>query len=148
MSFHVKLQYNKSALNKVSKSISDILEVSGVLKENTSILNPIITIRADLADLTGVNYMYISAFGHRSYFVTDIRSIAGGLVEISGKVDVLFTYKSDIRECYAIVSNQQNVYNLYLNDGSFRVRADSKVITTPFPSGFNGSSYVLAVAGS
>lgn len=148
MSFHIKLQYNKSPVNQVSKSVTDVLEVNGKLREDSSILNPVINIQADLADLTGVNYMYISAFGHRSYFITDIRSRLGGIVEISGRVDVLMTYKDDIRDSKGIVSNQQNVYNLYLNDGSFRVRADGNVLTKNFPSGFSGSSYILAIAGS
>lgn len=149
MSFHIKLQFNKSPINQVKKSVSDILEVSGNLREDSSILNPVINIKADMADLTGVNYMYISAFGHRSYFVTDIRARLGGIVEISGRVDVLMTYKDDIKACKGIVSNQQNVYNLYINDGSFRVRADCKVCTTEFPSGFpDSNSYVLAIAGS
>lgn len=148
MSFHIKLQYNKSPINQVSKSVSDVLEVSGKLREDSSILNPVINIQADLADLTGVNYMYISAFGHRSYFVTDIRARLGGIVEISGRVDVLMTYKDDIRDSTGIISNQQKIYNLYINDGSFRVRADSSVLTKNFPSGFTGSSYILAIAGS
>lgn len=148
MSFNVHLQYNKSATNKVTKDISDIAEMNGVLKDGTSILTPTIQFSASVADLAGVNYMYIGPFGRRSYFVTDIRSLPGGIVEVDGRVDVLYTYRGDIRACTGIISSQQSVYNLYLNDGSLQVRSDGKVLTKSFPSGFGSPHFVLAVAGS
>ena len=147
MSFNVTLQRNNSERNKLTKDISDILTVSGELKTETSIIDPVIIIECDLSAVTGCNYISIPAFG-RSYFVNNIRSIRTGLVEFSCHVDVLSTFASQIRDNTAIVRKQENNWNLYLNDGSFKIYQNPTVLTKAFPSGFTTQEFVLAVAGS
>ena len=147
MSFDINIQRNNSEKNRVTKNISNIMTVSGVLKEETSIIDPIIKIDCDLADVTMCNYLTIPAFG-RSYFVNNIRSVRNGLVEFSCHVDVLSSFASDIKSNSAIIKKQENDWNLYLNDGSFKVYQNPNVLTKSFPSGFNTQEFVLAVAGS
>ena len=147
MSFDIKLQTNLSEDNKVDKTLVDIVTLSGVLKEETSIIDPVIKVEADLADLTACNYLTVDTFG-RSYFVRNIRSIRAGLVELTCHVDVLSSFKDSIRQSKAILRRQAINWNLYLNDGSLRVYQNPNVITRPFPSGFSTYEFVLAVAGS
>ena len=147
MSFNIILQQNKSEMNKVLKSITDIMTVSGFLKEETSIIDPVIKIECDLSSVVGCNYLSIPEFG-RSYFVNNIRSIRNGLVEFACHVDVLSSFASAIKENTAIVKRQENNWNLYLNDGSFKVYQNPNVLTKAFPSGFTTQELVLAVAGS
>lgn len=147
MAFTISLQINQSERERLTKSLSDIMTVSGVLKSETSIIDPVIMIECDLSNVVNCNYMTIPAFG-RSYFVNNIRSIRNGLVEFSCHVDVLSTYASAIRANRAIVRRQQNNWNLYLNDGSFKVYQNPNVLTKEFPSGFTALEFVLAVAGS
>ena len=146
MAFNIVLQKNNSEPNRLTKTIEDILTVSGVLKEDTSIIEPVIKIGCDLALVTGCNYLSIPAF-ERSYFVNNIRSIRNGLVEFYCHVDVLSSFASAIRENTAIVKRQENKWNLYLNDGSFNVYQNPNVLTKAFPSGFTTQELVLAVAG-
>lgn len=147
MAFNIVLQKNNSENNRVTKSVDTILTVSGVLKEETSIIDPVIKIECDLAAVTGCNYLSIPAFG-RSYFVNDIRSIRNGLVEFSCHVDVLSTYAEQIKNNTGIIKRQENEWNLYLNDGTFKVYQNPNVLTKAFPSGFTTQEFVLAVAGS
>lgn len=147
MAFNIVLQRNNSEMNRVSKSIDNLFTVSGVLKEDTSIIDPVIKIKCDLSDVTGCNYLSIPAFG-RSYFVNNIRSVVNGLVEFSCHVDVLSSFASEIRGNKAIIKRQENAWNLYLNDGSFKVYQNPIVLTKSFPSGFTTQELVLAVAGS
>lgn len=147
MAFNIVLQTNNSEPNRLTKSISDIITVSGVLKEETSIIDPIIKIECDLSTVTGCNYLSIPTFG-RSYFVNNIRSVRNGLVEFSCHVDVLSSFADGIRSNTAIVKRQENKWNLYLNDGSFKVYQNPNVLTKAFPSGFTTQEFVLAVAGS
>lgn len=147
MSFDITLQINKSEKNKVTKSITDIITVSGELKAETSIIDPVIMINCELSDVTKCNYMTIGSFG-RSYFVNNIRSIRSGLVEFSCHVDVLSSFADAIKSNSAIVRRQENNWNLYLNDGSFKVYQNPIVLTKAFPSGFTTREFVLAVAGS
>lgn len=147
MSFSIYLMRNNSDRNVVNKSANNIMTVTGTLKDNTSIINPTIRIQCDLNDVKGCNYMYIPSFG-RYYYVNDITSLTNNIVEFSGHVDVLNTYASQIRGTTAIVKRQENKWNLYLNDGTFKVYQDPFVVTKVFPQGFSTQEFVLAVAGS
>lgn len=147
MSFSIILQRNNSEKNKVDKTLTTIATMTGTLKNETSIIDPVIFFEASLSDLKNCNYCTISEFG-RSYFVNNIRSIRNGLVELTCHVDVLSTYKSQIRQQFAIIKRQQENWNLYLNDGSFKVYQNPMVLTKQFPAGFTAPSFVMAVAGS
>lgn len=147
MAFTIKLQRNNSERERLSKDIIDISTVSGVLKEETSIIDPVIKIECNLSDFVNCNYMTIPAFG-RSYFVNNIRSIRNGLVEFACHVDVLSSFAGQIRNNTAIIKKQENEWNLYLNDGTFKVYQNPNVLTKAFPSGFTTQEFVLAVAGS
>lgn len=147
MAFQVLLQTNTSEKNKLDKNLTTISTISGTLKNETSIVDPIILIEVNLTNLINCNYMTIPAFG-RSYFVTNIRSIRRNLVEVSAHVDVLSSFASQIRNNVAIVHRQENRWNLYLNDGAFKVYQNPMVLTREFPTGFSTFEFVLAVAGA
>lgn len=147
MAFNIELKINNSEQNKLNKDTKTIMMVSGVLKEETSIIDPVIKIECELSDVTGCNYLSIPVFG-RSYFVNDIRSIRNGLVEFSCHVDVLSTYAEQIKNNTGIIKRQENEWNLYLNDGTFKVYQNPNVLTKAFPSGFTTQEFVLAIAGS
>jgi len=147
MSFSISLMINNSPKEQLDKNTSVIQTVSGTLKEETSIIDPIIKIQGDISSFNNCNYMYIPEF-NRFYFVNDLRSITYNIFEVSGHVDVLSTYKAQIRSNNAIVRRQENSWNLYLNDGSFKVYQNPNVLTRAFPSGFTRQEFVLAVAGS
>lgn len=147
MSFSIVLQRNDSEKNRITKTITDIETLTGTLKAETSIIDPVIIVEGDLSDYVNCNYMTIATFG-RSYFVNNIRSIRNGLVEFSCHVDVLSSFANEIKSNSAIVKRQENNWNLYLNDGTFRVYQNPNVLTKAFPSGFTTQEFVLAVAGS
>lgn len=144
---NILLQYNNSEKNKMDKTITTVYDISGTLRDATSILDPVVIFDGSVSDVRNINYMTIPEF-NRSYFVTGIRSIQQGLFEISGHVDVLTTYKAQIRKCQGIVGKQERKWNLYLNDGSLRTYHNPDIITQSFPSGFTTMEFVLAVAGS
>ena len=147
MSISIALQTNVSEKNKLDKDLTTIATVTGTLKTETSIIDPVILIEGNLSNYVGCNYMTISAFG-RSYFVNNIRAIRNNLFEISAHVDVLSSFSAGIRSNSAIVRRQEKNWNLYLNDGTFRVYQNPNVLTKAFPSGFTTQEFVLAVAGS
>lgn len=149
MSFNIVLQTSSSERNKLDKTITDIATLSGVLKQETSIIDPVFVIEGDLNSYINCNYCTIPTFG-RAYFINNIRSIRQNLFEISCHVDVLSSFKTQIRENSAILKRSEGNWNLYLNDGSLQVAQDSEVITSSFTAGnqFGAAwSYVLIVAG-
>lgn len=144
MSITIDLMQNLSDTNVVDKSLSTLASVNGVLKESTSVITPTLIIQNTLPP--GCNYLYISDFA-RYYYVTDVRSIHNDIFEISAHVDVLKTYASQLRNCSGIVARQENKYNLYLDDGSFKTYQNPKFKKLAFPEGFTTLEFVLAVAG-
>ena len=146
MSFDIKLQTNTSEKNSLTKKLTDVKTVSGVLKDTTSIVDPVILIEMDLSDAVKVNYLTITTFG-RSYFVNNVKSVRQGLVEFTCHVDVLTSFADAIKKNSAIIQRQENKWNLYLNDGTFKIYQNPNVLTKAFPSGFTTQEFVLAVAG-
>ena len=147
MAFDIVLMTTRSPKNQLDKEMAVLTTVTGTLKDNTSIIDPVIKIQCNLENVTNCNYMYISKF-NRYYFVNDIVSITSNIIEISAHVDVLSTYKQEIRVNSGITKRQQNNWNLYLNDGSFKVYQNPRVVTKTFPLGFDTMEFVLAIAGS
>lgn len=147
MAFNIVLQKNKSERERVTKDVETLATYSGTLKTETSIIDPVILIECELFDVINANYMTIESFG-RSYFINNVRSIRSGLVEFSCHVDVLSSFAAEIKANTAIILKQENKWNLYLNDGSFKIYQNPTVLTKSFPSGFTTQEFVLAVAGS
>ena len=145
--FDIVLQRNNSDKNHLDKSITDIATVTGVLRDPTSIIDPVVIIECDLSQFTRCNYMTIPTFG-RSYFINNIKSLKNGIVEFTCHVDVLSSFKSEIRQNSAIIKRQQHSWNLYVNDGTFKIYQNPDIITKAFPSGFTTQEFDLAVAGS
>lgn len=148
MAFPIILQTNASEKNRVDKTLTNVITVTGVLKEDTSIVDPVILVKIDLSQIITCNYFTIAAFG-RSYFMHPPKSVNGGFVEISGHCDVLSSFKTAIRGNSAIIKKSEQLWNLYLNDGTFKAYQNPYVYAKSFPNAFTSyPSYVLAVAGS
>lgn len=147
MSFSIILQLNSSESNRVTKDIATLQTLNGTLRQETSIIDPVIIIETDLSQVVTCNYLSIPTFA-RSYFVNNIRSIRNGLVEFTCHVDVLSSFAEQIKANSAIIKRQENKWNLYLNDGVFKVYQNPMILTKAFPSGFTTQEFVLAVAGS
>ena len=63
-------------------------------------------------------------------------------------VDVLMTFRDEIKNMEAIIKRQENNYNLYLDDGIFKAYQNTKHKLLKFPNGFSDFSYILALAGN
>lgn len=142
----INFYINISENNKLEKRILQQYSLSGNLRSECSITDPVILIQADAETFAGINYMYIPAF-ERYYFINDVRSVRNGFVEINAHVDVLMSFANAIKNCDGIVKRQANKWNLYLNDGSLKCYQNPLILTKAFPSGFTTQEFVLAVAG-
>lgn len=146
MSFRIQLMRNSSEETKVRKSVSTVKTLSGTLKETTSIIEPSITMEVNLSEIADCNYMYIPEF-KRYYYITNIISVSNDLVQINGHVDVLMSFSGQFLNNNAIISRQENKWNLYLDDSTFKAYSNPNINIKRFPSGFTNPSFVLAVAG-
>lgn len=143
----IEFYKNSSEKNKIGKSISNKLTLSGNLRDECSITSPSILVES--TSLVNYNYCYIPEF-KRYYFISDIVSVRNNLWRVSLKCDVLESFKSDILKLSCIVDKQQNQsYNNNIDDGSYINRADSFVEIANYQNGFNSSGeFILITAGA
>lgn len=142
---NINLLQNLSEKNKLNKNFSVLSTINSVLKKESSIINPTLIINFD-SSITESNYIYIPEF-RRYYFITDIVSVNNNLWELSCTVDVLSSFSTQIKAQTAVIKRQENLWNLYLDDGIFKTYQNPNIITKKFPSGFQHSTFILAVAG-
>lgn len=146
--FDIMIQKNNSENVAIGKSLNTIITVNGVVKNETSIIDPTFLIESD-EDIMTANYVTIPIW-ERRYFIKNIRVIRSGLYEISCHVDVLESFKLEIFRMNAIIqrTGDSTKWNLYVDDGAFKVYQNPLIQTKEFPSGFSDTiEYVLAIAG-
>ena len=143
----LNLYTNNSADNVVTKSITLLTTMTGTLRENCSIMDPVITVENINNAIAAVcNYAFIPQFA-RYYFVRNI-TLSGKLWIISMHVDVLASFQTPLKSLDAVIARNENRYNLYLQDGFFKTYQNPHVSIKQFPAGFTNHSYILAVAGA
>lgn len=144
----VYLLHNRSENNAIGKQYTSIARVSALIKGEISVENP--TLILDYTeDSTGINYMYIGEYD-RYYFINEIRHITGSRYEIKATVDVLESFKTDIKALSCIIDKQQSptLSNKYINDGDWIATQREFTRIHEFPNGFNETGqYILICAG-
>lgn len=127
-----------------------ISDVEGTLREDTSILDPEFIIDVDTVNITKCNYIYIPDF-ERYYFVNEIISVRKSAWKFICHVDVLSTYKNQLRSLSGVIARQEYDYNLMIDDDKFIVNSNRMYVTKAFPnrapSASGGASFVMSVAG-
>lgn len=141
-----RLFQNNSDTNVVQKSITLKAELNGTLRDECSIIDPVITVEGIApSDLKYINYAEIPDFG-RYYYVTNI-ILKGKLFEVHMHIDVLNTYKDQIKPLQAIIARQAHNYNLYLQDGLIKEYANPHIEIKQFPNGFDDYQFIFSVVG-
>lgn len=147
MAITVNLGVTSSEKRQLDKSVSSVASCSGSLRNESNVVNPSILVEANAESISRCNYMTISDFG-RKYFITDIQAVTNKLSIVTGHCDVLSTYADEIRKNQAILGRSQSNWNLYLDDGAFKVTNKTQVITKKFSGKFsNTSSLILVTVG-
>lgn len=138
---------NNSDKIQVVKNLTTIKTVSAQFYEQSSVLTPVVIMNYD-STLCTVNYFYLPYYG-RYYFITDITVMDGNRMRITGKIDVLMSYATQIKSLQCIVDKQQPAFeNKYINDGSYVVTDKEFNTVINFPSGLlDNGEFILITAG-
>ena len=96
--------------NRLNKTLSDAITLTGALREECDILSPEIKIEST-ANLAAYNYCYIPEFGR--YYFAEFKIIRTGLWTVSCSVDVLMSYKDGIKALPAISGRNTSRANYY-----------------------------------
>lgn len=134
--------------NKIDKTLSEPYNMTGSLRNESSVIRPSILI--EIENPTKYNYMYIPDFG-RYYFIKEMTSVRTNLWRLDCEVDVLKSYANEIKTLTVIIDKNKDYSrtNQYLDDGSFIIENKNTIEIKNFSSGFNDeASYVLVTAGA
>ena len=132
----------------VTKDITQLASITGTLRENCSIIDPVITVSDSVVNnaiAAACNQAKIADFG-RYYFVNDI-IFTGKFFEIHMHCDVLSSFQTELKALDAVIGRSEKEFNLYLQDGFFKTYQNPYIEIKQFPSAFDELSYVLSVAG-
>lgn len=133
--------------NNSTKQPSGGIAVNCVLKEDTSIINPVFILQG--ANLS-TNYV---KWNDRYYFVDDVVSIRNDAVELHCHVDAMASWKSAIGSSSQYVTRAASAYNDKIIDGKYPALAGAEVDITTLPGDFastfnpDNGSYVVGIIG-
>ena len=139
---------NKSDAIVVDKKINSISTINNAkIINETDILNPSIIVSRNFYDslFSQANYLYIDKL-KRYYFINNI-SFADSMIVIDCSVDVLMSYKDEIKKLYCTVKRNENVKNGYLNDDNYNVYSYENIVCKAFPKGLTDNSIILMTVG-
>ena len=137
---------NKSEKNKINKSITPGVMLSGTLRNESNVVTPSIVINID--NPTIYNYAYIEDF-KRYYFITDYISIRTGIWQLNLKSDVLMSFKDSILNSKSLINKTESVgKNNYLSGNNWVNNCKTKTDIISFSNGLlNDGQYILITAG-
>lgn len=140
----ITLYNNASDNNVVHKTITQTAALTGTLKNETNVVNPVVIIQS-ATPVVG-NYAYIPAFG-RYYYVNEVKCIRNEIYEIKMHVDVLMSF--NLSSIQGILSeSEKDEINRYLPSRGFVINSKHKTDIVPFPNGLNATGeYILITAG-
>lgn len=138
---------NNSEKNVINKNIVNESVYTGSLRESIDIKNPTIRITSN-ENIHSYNYCYIPSF-NRYYYITNISIYRTGVYEISLKCDVLMSFKNDILESYAIISQTTDTkITRYMQSDIYKVLTKNFTDIITFPNGLlETGEYILITAG-
>ena len=142
--------YKNTADNRVVDKTSYLTQAGQsktvIFKDNTGKGDPSLEMAYDSA-IFDANYAYCTEDGY--YYYLGEPMLSQQRIIFPAAVDLLMTYKTQIKNLTCIIARQESKYNAYLNDDRYPVLNKQQVNTLAFPYGFaNGEDILLVVNGS
>lgn len=133
-----KCKDDNAVVNKNLESVHHFH--SSQLKDTFNVLGGTIILPVEYSDY---NYAYIPAFD-RYYFVKPT-ILDGNRMECALSIDVLMTFKNDIKNLDCVIARNSNKYNSYFHDMELPAFSYKGVQTKLFsnPNVFDVNNYIL-----
>ena len=142
----VQIYKTSSERHRLSKSLTNQINKTCHILDGTSITDPVIVIGYD-ASILQHSYAYIPDFS-RYYFINNIEVLPGQELRLSLHVDVLMTYKDQIKACKARITRSQSNFDKYIPDSMIINKAQSKIIQRKLGAGFiSANKYYIMIGG-
>lgn len=142
--YTLKLYKNSSENNDLDKNLSNENVVNGYSRDVVDMLNPVIQLAG--IEVNSYNYCYIVEL-QRYYYIENMTLATNGVYKLFMRIDVLMTYKEDIRESQGLITKNRE-YNPYT--GEFDVEPRYTLEKHEFENGFdfsNGDFVLVTMRG-
>lgn len=139
------LYHNKSDKIVLNKSLTKIADIESYQIFNKDVVAPVYNISYS-ESFSKANYLYDSA-NKRYYYIKEISEKSGGELILACEVDVLMSFSSEIKNCYATIDRNEFERNGYLNDGKYQAYAYNQIVAKKFPKGMYDDSIILMTIG-
>lgn len=148
MAYSIKLYQTASDKRTVNKTLASVMDSTAEIWGDCDLLSPSLLLNVH----PGVNFNYLQVldapFNGRYYYIDNITLMQNGIRRVTCSIDVLMSYKSDIKKETAVIERQEFDANTYLPDSDAKLLAYEDVVTKKFSSGFAPqNSIILVVAG-
>jgi len=110
--------FDRRVVDKSSMSMASIGTVTGTLRRETDVRQPVIQFALADADINdnSINYAFIGEW-HKYYFIRDKKVLRDGFCEFSLEEDVLMSFKDDILASSALIERWEQNETPFLIDG-------------------------------
>lgn len=138
--------YNTSSENnRIGKTLENEKTLTGSFKTEIDVQDPILQVNTNLMNF---NYCYIPDL-NRYYFINKIEITQTNLFTIYLHIDVLETYKEEIKALRVVVSNSSGgnpYYDGYISGVDVRTEYETKQFENNFDE--NGQIVLIALYGA
>lgn len=112
-------------MRKVNKQLNAIKEsLECKIKDECSLEAPYLLLhKSSLTNISRTNYCYIGDFG-RYYYIKNINTLKGQLIEVSCICDVLMSFRNEIRALSGMILRQESITNPFIVDEKLPVRTN------------------------
>lgn len=114
------------------------------------ILSPSSVVRPTLkvsSGLIGQNVNYLKLVDLERYYYINNWTMENGYVLLDCEVDVLMSFKDEIKKQNVIVKRNEKKFNMYLEDDQYKLLNQTAVRTLEFPNGFDDHQLVMGIVG-
>lgn len=143
---NIFLYKNNSEPNKIGKTLTNEIHLTGSLKEESNVVNPSILI--DIENPSAYNYAYIPEF-NRFYFIKEFVCVRNHLWRIVLISDPLESFKNEILSNSVIISGTETTGSFtYLSGDVWKSSVKENTDIVQFPNGLlNTGEFILITAG-
>ena len=137
--------YNTADSNiVVDKTLTNKIDYDIKIKDTTSVINPTIILKTNT--LITSNYAYIPDF-NRYYYIEKIEVCPNDVYRIALKCDVLKSFKDDIKNSSAYVTQQKTTNKYYDNGYKSEVKKEVDIFKSNYVLEKGTSTILVTIGG-
>lgn len=132
--------------NVMGKTLKDGTEYSVNIKGEIALSKLNIILKSNIDIINKYNYVYIPIF-NRYYFITKISSPANQVFQFDLEVDVLESFKDDIKNSRCLIVKQDDINPYYNISYDSEVRKECRIVESDKEIELENSNILVTIGG-